>query len=120
MNLSHNLEIEPQLDNQASCMRRKKTQGILTILGGTLILLVAGSLYLWGNISLYIVSYFRSLGGHDDLTTKTASIILPVGMIIHNLITPVGAAMQKRYNPKIITSIGACIICSAFYISSYV
>jgi len=37
--------------------------GILTILGGFLMNLCFGSIFLWGNINGYIVSYFRNKDG---------------------------------------------------------
>lgn len=33
-------------------------KGISTIIGGVLLMLYSGSSFLWGNISIYIVSYF--------------------------------------------------------------
>jgi hypothetical protein len=80
--------------------------------------LIAGSLYLWGNISIYIVSYFRSLGD-DWLTVEKASFIYPISMTIHNIVGPIGAAMQKKYNPKIIMLIGSALMFLSYYLSSY-
>jgi hypothetical protein len=37
------------------------SRGLISILGGFLISLVIGTTYLWGIISIYITSYYRSI-----------------------------------------------------------
>ena len=51
--------VEP-LSNQAS--KNNKTRGIMTVIGGVLIHLMIGNLYLWGNIEPYVISYFHWKG----------------------------------------------------------
>jgi cyanate permease len=80
---------------------------------------VSGSVYLWGNISLYVVSYFQMIGGNEDLTTEKASIILTLQLIVKSVIAPAGAVMQKKYSPKLILMIGSSLIAGSYYVSSY-
>lgn len=37
------------------------SRGVISIFGGFLIALVIGTTYLWGIISIYITSYYRSI-----------------------------------------------------------
>ena len=41
--------------------RESKCQGILTVLGAFILMTYLGCFYLWGNISIYVVSYFYHL-----------------------------------------------------------
>ena len=67
---------------------------------------------------MYVVSYFHQLGGHDWLTTADALRIIPIGMVTQSLTGPFGAALQKRYNPKLIMAVGSLIQISAMQIAA--
>jgi len=54
----------------------KNLKGYLSILGGILIHIVLGTVYLWGNIKIYITSYYR-LGENPDLSISSTSFIFP-------------------------------------------
>ena len=58
-----------------------KFHGYLTVIGGISIHLFCGNLYLWGNISIYVMSYLNKLEGNKDATLKSAVGILPVSFI---------------------------------------
>ena len=38
---------------------RRTADGILCLIGGVLIHLSIGTIYLWGNINVYVTSYYR-------------------------------------------------------------
>ena len=52
---------------------------ILSVIGGFLITFVLGSLYITGNISLYMASHLHYHG--EDITLKTLSILLPIQIV---------------------------------------
>ena len=52
------------------------TYGILNVIGGISIHLMLGTVYLWGNINIYITSYFR-LNGNPDLSITSSKYIFP-------------------------------------------
>ena len=54
----------------------KNLKGYLSILGGILIHIVLGTVYLWGNIKIYITSYYR-LGENPDLSISSSSLVFP-------------------------------------------
>lgn len=41
---------------------KTKTKGLLVVLGGFMIHLILGTLYMWGNINIYIRSYYCFFG----------------------------------------------------------
>jgi OFA family oxalate/formate antiporter-like MFS transporter len=95
-----------------------KSKGYDTVLGGLLIHLVCGSIYLWGNITLYVVSYFHLVGGHDWLDISTAIMVIPISLCVQSSIGPLGAAMQKKYDPRLICGVGSTMIVSAVWLAS--
>lgn len=99
-------------------MSSSKLSGILAIIGGTVIHLMLGNIYLWGNISGYVVAYFHKLG--DQHANKdNAVFVIPLSFVGQTLFNPVGAYLQKRMNPKIILSLGSSIVILSVYLSSY-
>ena len=42
----------------------KFSKGVLAVIGGCLMHFILGTLYIWGNINIYITSYYR-LKGYD-------------------------------------------------------
>lgn len=50
----------------------QKTKGILTLTGSCFINLVLGSSYIWGNISIYVSSYYK------NVTSDEGSIVFPI------------------------------------------
>ena len=55
-------------------------RGYLTVLSGICVHLFNGNMYLWGNISVYVVSYFHHQGDHNA-TLKLAIGILPIMLL---------------------------------------
>lgn len=39
--------------------KKKNWRGILTVIGGVFLMLYLGCFFLWGNISIYVLSYFH-------------------------------------------------------------
>lgn len=95
-----------------------KFKGVLTVIGGILIHLMIGNLYLWGNIEPYVISYFHWKDDPRALSTN-GLIIIPLSFSIQSSFNVLGSFMQKRINPKIILAIGAAISMSAILIASF-
>ena len=51
-------------------------QGVLVIVGGVFIELFLGCFYLWGNIAVYVTSYFNEYD--QNLKLNDTIIILPI------------------------------------------
>ncbi len=58
-----------------------KIKGYLTVLSGIFIHLFMGNLYLWGNISGYVVSYFHHIGD-NEATLRRAVLCIPLSWTI--------------------------------------
>jgi hypothetical protein len=79
--------------------------------------LFCGNLYLWGNISNYVVSHYHYLGD-KEATLKHATLVLPVAFTIQSLFNPLGAYLQKRISPKLILLIGGSIMSLGIFLAS--
>ncbi|EAS00154.1 oxalate/formate antiporter family transporter (macronuclear) [Tetrahymena thermophila SB210] len=54
-----------------------KIKGILTLIGGFFILLMNGSIFLWGTLNVYITSYFRQKND-PDLSLSIGGAVFPL------------------------------------------
>ena len=85
-----------------------KRWGYATVLGSIAIHLMIGNLYLWGNITEYVTSYFH-YKGDANATPENAVIIIPLSFTVQSFFNPLSAYLQKRYNPRIILTAGAVV-----------
>ena len=79
--------------------------------------LVNGSVYLWGNISGYVVSYYH-YKGDVNATLSMAVLLIPANYMVTGFLYPIGAKLQKRVNPKLIILVGYTISVGSLYFSS--
>jgi OFA family oxalate/formate antiporter-like MFS transporter len=86
--------------------------GYTTVLTGIMIHLFCGNMYLWGNVNSYVVTHFHYLGD-KNATTANAVVVFPLMLTCQSLTNPIGAYLQKRYNPKVIISVGLSMMCCA-------
>lgn len=56
---------------------------ILSLVSGVIVMLVVGSLYTFGTLSVYMSSYLR-INGSPDVTTVTVGLIFPFILIMMN------------------------------------
>lgn len=69
----------------------------LSVFGGLLIHIVLGTVYITGNISIYVASYLHSVG--HDVALKDLSIILPLQVIGTTFALIIGSYLTTRFNP---------------------
>ena len=97
-----------------------KFHGYLTLIGGLCIHLFCGNLYLWGNIQNYVVSYFHYNFHDNTATLKLAQIMFPITFTVQTFFNPIGAYLQKKYNPKLIIAFGASVMLGSIYICTFI
>ena len=100
-----------------SSEKKIKWSGIFSIVGGIFIHLMIGNLYLWGNISPSVISYFHYLDCENTINNNS-HMILPLSFSIMSLINPFGAALYKQLNVKILLFIGSIICIGSIYLAS--
>ncbi|EAS00156.1 oxalate/formate antiporter family transporter (macronuclear) [Tetrahymena thermophila SB210] len=96
-----------------------KTKGVLTLLGGFILLLMSGSMFLWGQINVYVTSYYRQ---KDDanLDLSVGGAIFPVMMASFGIGLPLGIKLVKIFGQaRISLLISTIISCLMIVISSY-
>ncbi len=92
--------------------------GLPVLLGGFLIHLVLGTVYLWGSINVYITSYLRLQG--SSVTLADLFFVLPLSILMISSFSSLGPYLLKYLNPKAILLIGGSLIFSGYFSSSYV
>ena len=78
---------------QSETKRRK----LLALFGGFLLHIVIGTVYITGNISLYIASYLQYKG--HNVTIEDISIVLPLQIVGTTISLIIGSYLTNRYNP---------------------
>lgn len=58
-------------------------KGVLSLIAGFIIMLVIGSLYTFGTLSVYITSYLVTQG-EPHITTADVAVIFPINLILIN------------------------------------
>ena len=57
-----------QQESKEQLDKKHKRDGILTLIGGFFLMLYLGCFFLWGNISVYVVSYFHYVNGTNNFS----------------------------------------------------
>lgn len=76
-----------------------------------------GAQYAWGNISPYIVGYFRGLG-YDSNMSKFY-LVLPLIVITSTIVFPLGMELSERINSRFVIFMGGTVVLSSVLSSSY-
>ena len=82
-------------------------KGIACIIGGVSIHLFLGCLYLWGNIQVYLTSYFHIY--NENVTLSTTLIMSPLLATAQGTTMFIGPYLLKRFPPRAIIMIGSTI-----------
>lgn len=105
-------------DNYQQISPKVQKAAYLTIFGAFCINLVNGTCFLWGTICCYVISYFH-WKGDPSATLSNGCLILPLNIVFSGLMFPIGAWMQKRYNPKLIILLGSGTMLVSLFAASF-
>jgi len=75
-------------------------------------------MYLWGNVSTYVVSYFHLLGD-KSATANNALAFLPITILTFTCFGPVGTFLYRRFDPKIILMLGVTLMSGSIYAATF-
>ncbi|CAI2359008.1 unnamed protein product [Moneuplotes crassus] len=92
-------------------------RGILCVSAGVILNLFLGCFYLWGNISVYVTSYFYMYD--RGITLDDTSLIFPIQMVGMILFVPVAPFALKVLPPWLCCLVGSCIAIGAVIIASF-
>lgn len=94
-------------------------RGVLTLLGGFIMHLCCGALYMWGTINPYITSYFRYIEG-SELKIETGAAVFPVMMCAVASGMPFGVKLIKKFgSARAICYVFGAIASALVFISSF-
>ena len=86
-------------------------------MGGLLLQLIAGSLYQWGMVSIYITSYFKMTD--SSLTLEQTSVSTSLMMVALGLTISLGLFLCKKTHPLIVLLISQVLQAVTIFASSY-
>ena len=92
--------------------------GLIVLIGGFLIHLVLGSIYLWGNINIYVTSYLWMEG--NNVTLNDLFFVLPLSLFMLTIFSALGPFLLKYFNPKLILLSGGTLLLASYLAASYV
>ena len=92
----------------------EKFKGISTAIGGTVLMLYLGSVYVTGVIAPYIRSYY------DVENEMYVAQLMPCVMVLNILTVPAGSTLvHKNVNPKYMVFIGGLVSIFLLFMSSF-
>lgn len=83
---------------------------ISVVFGGILVHLTLGTLYSYGNLAPYFVSYMRAVGASPDLTYKEAAWIFAATAAGQGLFGGIGGILDKKLGPRLTILIGCSLV----------
>jgi hypothetical protein len=96
---------------------KESHKGVLATIAGFMINLVLGSIMVWGNIIVYVSSYFRQFD--TDVSLSMAFYTLPCTVLMANICTYPGSLMTLRWSPRVTCTIGLILSAGAIFASSF-
>ena len=84
-----------------------KTKGILTIIGGFIIhivhiknlLQINGSIYSWGNLNTYLISYLKIF--NPEYTIEEGFFFTPFGILASTSFIAIGGYLETKLGPRL-------------------
>jgi MFS family permease len=98
---------------------RKNFKPMASLIGGFILMLYFGSIYITGNIAPYIQAYLQSKGGKESCTDSQIYLLLPGITIIQTLIMPFAGFLQQRVNYRLILTCSISFGLALFTIASF-
>ena len=94
-------------------------KGPIVVLGAVLVQVLAGTVYVWGTISVYICSYLQN-NGAPDTTYESTFLVIPLSYLFTAVSGPIATGPLHFVSPRIITFIGCILITLSIYLCQFV
>ena len=91
--------------------------GVLSIVGSFLLHLFLGSVYLWGNINVYITSYLHSV--NSDITLDNTNIVFALQSITAAVSMPIGPFLARLTSIRFCIILGSLLNIASVFVSSF-
>ena len=98
---------------------KRNWKGIISVAGCFLVMIYLGCFFLWGNISIYVLSYFYEI---DPTTSYDFIFLVDSFLVLSNWIGyNVGTYLLKnrRWHPKLVIGLGCALSLGGVFLSSY-
>eukprot|EP00825_Cyclidium_porcatum_P037717 TRINITY_DN4216_c0_g1_i3.p1 TRINITY_DN4216_c0_g1~~TRINITY_DN4216_c0_g1_i3.p1 ORF type:complete len:474 (+),score=57.65 TRINITY_DN4216_c0_g1_i3:68-1489(+) len=101
------------------CVQETDSKRYMSVAGGMFLHLVFGTQYLWGNIIVYVTSYYHNNYDHS-LTIADANLAIPLGFLALAISIPLGLPLSKYTKVKPLLIVITIMIPSIVFASSYI
>ena len=92
--------------------------GVLTVIGSFILHLFLGSIYLWGNINVYITSYLHSVD--QNVTLENTNIVFALEYITASVFIPIGLFLARLISIKNCIIFGSLLNIASVFVSSFI
>eukprot|EP00929_Paragymnodinium_shiwhaense_P037992 TRINITY_DN20145_c0_g1_i1.p1 TRINITY_DN20145_c0_g1~~TRINITY_DN20145_c0_g1_i1.p1 ORF type:complete len:443 (+),score=50.55 TRINITY_DN20145_c0_g1_i1:80-1408(+) len=93
-------------------------KGICAVCGAALVHLTLGTLYCWGNLTVYVTSYMREMG-QTGIVYGMTSWVLALAISCQSLFMLLGGLLEKRFGARFPATLGSLTLTSMVLISSF-
>lgn len=90
-----------------------------TLIGGFLVHGMVGTMFSWGNLTVYVTSYFRAYGTNPNITyTETVYILSTYGSLL-GFTAMIGGWLHQKIGVRLSTLLGSLIVSGGVALSAY-
>ena len=93
--------------------------GVLTLIGGILIHLTLGTVYCWGNSTVYITSWLRIEGDNADLTTQDTLGVYASALCGQGFFMYLGGVLENAFGARLACFVAIMLVSVSNFLSSY-
>lgn len=81
--------------------------------------MVAGTVYVWGAISIYVCSYLQN-NGVSDATYESTFLVIPINYLMTAIFAFIVTGPLHKVSPKLLNLIGCFLITLSIFLCQFV
>lgn len=90
----------------------EKTKGILTVIGGFIFQLALGTVYSFGLLNPFMISYLYKFD--NRVRPDDGFFLMPLSLLFHNFFVSIGGMIENIIGPRIVIICGYILICLSY------
>ena len=88
------------------------------VIGSVVLQMVAGTVYVWGTISIYACSFLQQ-NGDPDASYESTALVIPFNYLLTAAFVPLVVGPCRCLHPKIIIAFGSLLITLSVFLTQY-
>ena len=94
-------------------------KGSVVVVGAVLVQIVAGTVFVWGTISIYVCSYLQN-NGAPDTTYESTFLVIPLNYLLTAVFSIIVTGPLHYLNPRLVTFTGCILITLGIFLCQFV